>query len=407
VWALAGGLAARPDVELHVVTAVPGLRAPETAVLGSFILHRVPHPRGDRLFWHQPLVRPLSRTLDAIGPDVVHAHMAGPYADAALRYVLAKRRHVTGRGQPGRPVPWRGHTAVITLHGVMFREAALALAHSSRNAPVSGTSPIGGRWADRARWTLDAWYERWIVRRATDLIAISPYVTQEYRPFTRARFHGIENPVADAFFDVPTPPLAPPFDRLRASSDRGGMGRVLCVARLIPRKDILTLIETFARVVAALPTAILEIAGQTDADPAYTAACMDAVHRLGLESSVRFLGSVGGPALTDCYTRADVVLLTSRQETAPVVVAEAMAAARPVVATRVGGVPFMVQEGETGFLAEPGDAAGLAEATIRLLARPDLRRAFGQAGRAEAERRFRLASVVERTVALYRNLIND
>jgi glycosyltransferase involved in cell wall biosynthesis len=102
-----------------------------------------------------------------------------------------------------------------------------------------------------------------------------------------------------------------------------------------------------------------------------------------------------------------VVLLTSRQETAPVAVAEAMAAGRPAVATAVGGVPFMVQEGETGFLAEPGDAAGLAEATIRLLARPDLRRAFGQAGRAEAERRFRLASVVERTVALYRNLIND
>jgi glycosyltransferase involved in cell wall biosynthesis len=179
---------------------------------------------------------------------------------------------------------------------------------------------------------------------------------------------------------------------------------VLCVARLIPRKDILTLLETFGRVIAAFPAAVLEIAGATDADPAYTVACREAVCRLGLEDRVCFLGSVGGQALADCYARADVVLLTSRQETAPVVVAEAMAAGRPVVVTRVGGVPFMVREGETGFLADPGDVAGLAAATIALLAQPERGRAFGLAARDEAERRFRLTAVTDQTVALYNQM---
>ena len=364
--ALARGLAARPDVELHAVTAVPGLAAGQQITRDGFTLHRVPHPRGERLLWHQPLVRGLRRTLDAIGPDVIHAHVAGPYADAGL--------------QTGRPT-------VITLHGVVFREAALALAHSS----------LGGR----ARWLVDAWYERWIVGRARHLVVISPYVAQEYRSLTRGRFHDIENPVADVFFGVP-PPSPPPV-----STGGGWGGGLLCVARLIPRKDILTLLDAFARIVADAPEATLEIAGQTDADPAYTAACLDAVRRLGLTERVRFLGGVGGQALVDCYARARVILLTSRQETAPVVVAEAMAAGRPVVATAVGGVPFMVQEGVTGFMAKPGDAAGLAQATSVLLAQPDRCRAFGQAGRAAAERRFRLATIVERTLALYREVIAE
>jgi len=109
--------------------------------------------------------------------------------------------------------------------------------------------------------------------------------------------------------------------------------------------------------------------------------------------------------LADCYARADVVLLTSRQETAPLVVSEAMAAGRPLVATRAGGVPLMVRDGVTGFLTDPGDVVGLAQATLALLVQPDRCRAFGEAARAEAEQRFRLAVVVERTMALYDDLI--
>lgn len=359
--ALVSGLVARGDVDLHVVSSAPDLRKPEVLSQRGWSLHRVPHPRRDRLLWHQPAVCPVRRALAEIAPDVVHAHMAGHYADAALR--------------SGKP-------AVITLHGVVFREAALALK--------------GAALLVRLRWHLDALFERWVVGRAHDLIAISPYVAEEYRPLTRARFHAIENPVADEFFTVPEAvpgPLANP--------------RLLCVARVIPRKDILTLLAAFARVLAAWPQAQLEIAGSTTADPHYAALCQNTAAGLGLIGKVHFLGDLNGRALLDAYARADVVLLTSRQETAPVAVAEAMAAGRPVVATSVGGLPFMVADGMTGKLVASGDAAGLAHAVLSLLGDPDLRMSCGRAARAVAEERFRLHRVIARTVDLYRQLLHE
>ncbi|MGV8084618.1 MAG: glycosyltransferase family 4 protein [Coriobacteriia bacterium] len=154
-------------------------------------LHLVPQPRGDRLLWHQPSVRLLRETLMGIAPDIAHAHMTGPYADAVLQSPFPK---------------------IVTPHGVVSRESTLAMRYGSFSA--------------RARWWIDAKYEQWVTLRARDLIAISPYMIRECQPYTHARFHLIENPVAEAFFGVP---------------DAVGKGAtVLCVARVMPRKDILT-----------------------------------------------------------------------------------------------------------------------------------------------------------------------
>ncbi|MGV8084617.1 MAG: glycosyltransferase [Coriobacteriia bacterium] len=111
----------------------------------------------------------------------------------------------------------------------------------------------------------------------------------------------------------------------------------------------------FARVRQALPAAVLEIAGQTDADPDYVQLCLRKAHELNIEDAVTFLGNLHGKELLDAYGRAQLVMLTSLQETAPVTIAEAMAAGRAVVATSVGGVSDMIADGVTGILApEPG-----------------------------------------------------
>jgi glycosyltransferase involved in cell wall biosynthesis len=319
----------------------------------------VPNPRGDRLLWHRPSVRWLDRILATIGPDIVHAQMTGHYADAALR--------------SRRP-------AVITVQGIIRREAVLARTHSS--LPV------------KARWMMDAWYERWVLWRARDLVVTSPYSIDEMRPFTPAEFHEIENPVPDEFFTVP-----------QMECEGPGSHRLCCPARVIPRKDILTLLQAFADVRTGLPDAMLEIAGQTDADPEYMAACLRSTERMALGASVRFLGNLRGAALSDSYARAQVVVLSSRQETAPLAISEAMAAGRPVVATSVGGVDHMVADGHTGLLVEPGDAHKLARAIMSLLVDRERCVTFGRAARAEAERRFRVTAVVNNTLALYTSLL--
>ncbi len=100
-------------------------------------------------------------------------------------------------------------------------------------------------------------------------------------------------------------------------------------------------------------------------------------------------------------SEAACFLLTSDYEGLPYTVLEAMAAGVPVVATRVGGVPEQVVDGETGFLFEPGDPAAAAAAVERILADPEGAGRLGEAGRERVRREFGLERMVGETVALY------
>ena len=122
VAALAHGLARRAGIDLHVIVALPG-RPDAVISRDGFTLHIVTHPYRDRLLWRQPVVRRLRHVLANIRPDVAHAHMANIYADAMLQW---------------------GGASVATLHGVGFREAALALAHSRLPArlPLAVRHPL-------------------------------------------------------------------------------------------------------------------------------------------------------------------------------------------------------------------------------------------------------------------------
>jgi len=100
----------------------------------------------------------------------------------------------------------------------------------------------------------------------------------------------------------------------------------------------------------------------------------------------------------------DVLVQPSRADNFPLAVLEAMAAGVPVVATRVGGVPELVLDGETGLIVEPENPAGLAEALDSLAADPDRRRELGRRGRERARDDFSPQRMARRTVGLYRDL---
>ena len=101
----------------------------------------------------------------------------------------------------------------------------------------------------------------------------------------------------------------------------------------------------------------------------------------------------------------DVFVLPSLWEGFGLVLVEAMAAGRPVVASAVGPIPEIVVDGVTGLLVPPGDPAALAEAIIRVLQDPELASAMGRAGRARVERELRVDTMVARTEALYDELL--
>ncbi len=354
VVALANGLARTPGIELRVITASSELAAPIRIDGGRFPVSCVPRPRGGRFTGQRSVISSLRQQIVAFAPDVVHAHSAGIYARAALA--------------SDRP-------AVITVHGVIYREMQQAW-------PTSA-------WPDRLRWLSDALLERSVMRRASDIIAISPYIIAESRR-TGARFHMVENPVDDRFFtsNVPLP----------------GRERLLYVGRVIPRKGILTLLRAFGQIAQVRPAAALTLVGETTTDPAYAAQCRALVVELGIADRVEFIGALPPDAVLAQYGASDLVLLASEQETAPVSIAEAMATGRAVVATDVGGCAAMVADGVTGRIVPSRDPGALAVAASALLAAPERLAHMGQAARAAAEARFRLDAVVTATLAVYRQI---
>jgi glycosyltransferase involved in cell wall biosynthesis len=105
------------------------------------------------------------------------------------------------------------------------------------------------------------------------------------------------------------------------------------------------------------------------------------------------------------YAAFDALILPSANEGTPVSAIEALAGGRPVVATRVGGVPDVVRDGVDGFLVEPGDVDAMADRLARLAADPDLRRRMGEVGASSVRERYAVERLLDDTDELYRRLL--
>ncbi len=351
VLALATGLSRCPGVDVHVVSAVPDLAGPRIYRENGYTVHALPRPRRGRLTGQRQVVAGIKAALAHLQPDMVHAHIAGIHARAAIDSPFL---------------------AVVTLHGIIRREMEQAWP----NVP----------WSTRLRWLADTRFEEHVVRDATELISISPYVLAELRGQTAARFHTVENPVADHFFGTQPAP---------------GRERLLSVARVIPRKGTITLIEAFGQIAHARPQATLTLVGETHSDPGYAARCRTLAEALGIAERVRFVGALPPEVLVQQYAGCDLFVLASEQETAPVSIAEAMASSRPVLTTDVGGCADMVTNGVTGTVTPPRNPNAFAAAAIDLLSRPARMAQMGLAAHIAAKARFQLDAVVAKTLAVY------
>jgi glycosyltransferase involved in cell wall biosynthesis len=128
------------------------------------------------------------------------------------------------------------------------------------------------------------------------------------------------------------------------------------------------------------------------------------IGELGLKDTVILLGSWRAEEVPDFLSAIDVAVNCSNFEGTPAAIVEAMAAGRPVVATRVGGTPDLIEHDVHGLLVKPQDVPGLAEAIRELLADPDRRARLGEAARARQRREFDVSVLVRRLEDLYEYL---
>ena len=170
------------------------------------------------------------------------------------------------------------------------------------------------------------------------------------------------------------------------------------VGRFVAIKDLPTLIHAFALVAAKRPDAVLLLVGdgplRAEIDALVAALALRNVHMVGWVDD-----------LAPVYAAVDIFALSSLNEGTPVAVIEAMAAAKAVVATRVGGVEDIVDHGHTGPLVPPQMPEALAEAIVRLAVAPDERLRMGAAGRQAVTSRFSPERLVDDIDTLYRDAL--
>lgn len=175
-----------------------------------------------------------------------------------------------------------------------------------------------------------------------------------------------------------------------------GAGPVIgFVGRLTPQKDPMTFLRSVTAIRRELPSTMALVVGD---GPLRAALALEAA-RVGLGAHCVFTGARSDvPALLDTM---DVFVLSSVSEGSPFVLLEAMAMARPVVATTVNGVIEIVQHGVSGTLVAPGDPSSIAGAVLDLLRHPERARTMGAAARARVADRFSAERMTRRTEQLY------
>jgi glycosyltransferase involved in cell wall biosynthesis len=187
-------------------------------------------------------------------------------------------------------------------------------------------------------------------------------------------------------------------DRVRRELGLGGRRVILMAARLHPEKGYDHLIRAVPAMAARVPALSVLVAGTGPLEERYRTLAAG----LGCSDSIRFLGF--RQDLPDLMAACDVLVLPSRAEAFGLVAAEALYLGVPVVASRVGGIPEIVDDGLDGLLVPPGDEGELASALVRVLTDPTLHRRLAGAGRAKIAARFSFENMVRQYESIYDGL---
>lgn len=296
-------------------------------------------------------IRAIRRVIRLERPDVLHTHAAKAGAAGRLAALLA------GDARPG--------VRVHTFHGHVLRG-------------------YFGRRRERA-FTLT---ERLLARTSSALIAVSPEVRDDLVAL------GVAPPerftVVRYGFDFPTSP---------EGAERADGFVVGYAGRLTAIKRPLDLVRALRGILDRGVDATLVLVGDgEDRRPAEGLAA-----ELGVAERCRFVGYQ--QRMDEWYASFDAFCLPSANEGTPVAAIEALAAGVPVVATRVGGTPAVVDEGESGFLVDVGDVDAISDRLAQLAGDPDLRRRMGRTGAEQMRERYGLERMVDEVERLYERLL--
>jgi len=351
-------LAQTGEIELHLVTESPAIRESQTIEHEGFQVHVL---KGGIPFIHRgfppwlPLnvltrfyfeIRRICKRVRAIQPAIVHAHgTEGAYGLAGAA---------------------TGLPCLVSMQGIVNK--------------IYPYQPCLRFWLVRR-------YETAVVRRLQYFTCRTEFDTGFVRAHNpQARIFQIHEAIRPIFFQRQWQPRAE--------------DTVLYVGSLETRKGLPMLLEAFRELTQRRPTARLTVIGGGNRTP-HERRCRE----WGLREQVRFLGFQSAEEIAAEHCRAQVFVLPSENENSPNALAEAMVTGLPVIATAVGGVPSLVENGQTGFLIPPRDPQALCQAMLRLLGDIALRERLSVNARRVARERHDPSRVAAQTLAAYHEVL--
>ena len=360
VYWLVQGLSRINAMELFVLTPCKHIKEKITKSIGNTtVIYHPLYNRGyDPLTLYRGSIRSLSEEISKIKPDIVHAQHLPDHIYAAIK---SKIPHV------------------ITIHGVFKNEYEVAKYRFNIR--------------DRIKKVIAQNTEIYYLKKIKNLIAITEEIEHLARNNNpKTQIYRINNAIDDNYFDI--------IDKSNSNKPI-----ILFVAAITYRKGLHYLIEAVELLKKYVPNVQLRIAGMADWDSEY----VQMIKKKWAESIdsglICFLGGISQERLYEEFSICSVFSLPSLAESAPMVIAQASASGKPVVATRIGGIPNMINNGVNGYLVEPENVNDLFAALKNIFVDESHRIELGMHARSSAKEMYSTNAIANATFNAYTDIL--
>jgi glycogen(starch) synthase len=238
--------------------------------------------------------------------------------------------------------------------------------------------------------------EGYLATQSTHTIAVSHFIAE--------RIHDLFGTANDKITVIEKPADRELFDLPRRAKKSGQT--ILYVGRISPEKGVHILMDAMGDCVKRFPDIRLQLVGAASNDE-YLKDILAQVKNHGLQKNVVFLGAKFGKELHELITYANLVVVPSLGDAFPRVTIEAMAAGVPVVASDVGGIKEMIEDGVTGTKVVPNDSKKLAEAIVLVLSNLDLASGMADKAKEVVRKKYTWENVLTRTLSVYSRMVDS
>ena len=344
------------SIEIFVSSFSSKIKTNVTSKSGNLTVHYIPFPLANYPIFVPRCVtnRIIRREIMKVRPDIIHVQGIGKY----YSFPILK--------ECSNPV-------ILTVHGIIHQESK------------SWRGLLG-----KYRGYVGRHLEKNMLNRAKYLIAVSPYVKRTIAPMTAGDISVIYNSLDEIFFSI---------------NKNEVPNRILFVGGIEERKGLHILIDAIAAIKQTIPAIKLHIVGGIR-KASYYNDLLNQIVNLGLQDSIVFKNHLSNSELMQEYSEAALFVLPSKEESLGVVLLEAMATGTPIVASNIGGIPDIIEDGQNGYLVNYGDSQAMASSIIKLLSDDKLRGEMGAKGK-EMAKNYVPHNIAMEHLSLYKRVFRE